>query len=245
MDSSPIDLAEVYGELLNKLPAHEDDEFIFSRENVPRPPSELSTSRLWFRRPGFKFYNSYPVPAVDICIDKEGCSLLAVLILACVLHPDPESIDLHLVHHDMQLDLLRLRVTDTWPDFRSTPESFSYIAESPVSKNPKGMGSEILHPPWTENGAPPSELPMVEITTRDELGTSGKSHWPEGCDTVVAFGSRRASVRMAELLLNLALEDHIIDEVQFWGLFFYRSVAVGSAEFVIWLPGGFGFDDED
>jgi len=192
-----------------------------------------------------KFYNSYPMPAVDICIDKEECSLLAVLILASVLHPDSEAIDLHLVHHDMQLDLLRLRVTDTWPDFRSTPESFSYIAVSPVSTNRKGMGSEIMHPRWTENGAPSSELPVLEITTRDELGTSGKSRWPEGCDTMVGFGSRLPSVRMAELLLNLDLEDHIIDEVQFWSLFHYRSVAVGSAEFVIWLPGGFGFDDED
>ena len=69
--------------------------------------------------------------------------------------------------------------------------------------------------------------------------------WPEGYDTVVAFGSDRASIRMAELLMNLALEEHAIDEVQLWSLFHYRSVAVGSAELVIWLPGGLGFIDED
>jgi len=50
---------------------------------------------------------------------------------------------------------------------------------------------------------------------------------------------------MAELLLNLALEDNIIDEVQFWSLFYYRSVAVGSAELVIWMPDSLGFIDED
>jgi hypothetical protein len=86
-----------------------------------------------------------PVPTVDICIGKEGCALLAVLILARVLYPEPEAIDVRLAHHDMQLDLL----------------------------------------------------------------TAGQNQWPEGCDTVVAFGSDRSSVRMAELLLNLALEDHL------------------------------------
>ena len=50
---------------------------------------------------------------------------------------------------------------------------------------------------------------------------------------------------MAELLLNLSLEDNTIDEVQFWSLFYYRSVAVGSSELVIWLPDSLGHIDED
>jgi hypothetical protein len=41
------------------------------------------------------------------------------------------------------------------------------------------------------------------------------------------------------------LEDRTVDEAPFWSLFYYRSVAVGSAELVIWLPGGLGFIDED
>lgn len=238
MDPSPTDLAEVYGEVGSQLPrrADEDWEIVFSRENVPQPPPELSTSRFWFRRPGLKFYDNYPVPVVDVCIDKEGCRLLALLILARVLYPYPEVVDVHLSHHDMQLDLLKLRVENPWPDYRSTPESLTYYT-NPVTEK---------HPPWTKHGVPPSELPKVEISTRDELGPMGREGpWPAGCDTVRGFGVDRASVRMAELLLNLALEDSVIDEVQFWSLFYYRSVAVGSAELVIWLPGSLGYIDED
>lgn len=246
MEPSPIDLSDVYGELASLLPKREDEEIVLSRDNVPEPPGKVVTTRFWFRRPGFKFYDNYPVPRTDLCIDQEGCALLALLILARVFYPEPEAIDVHLTHHDMQLDLLRLRVSDDWPEYRRIPESFTYVAESLSSQNTdESGGSHILHPLWTEHAIPPTELPMVEITTRDELGTADRRPWPDGYDTVVAFGSDRASVRMAELLLDLSLEDHIIDEVQFWSLFYYRSVAVGSAELVIWLPSGLGFIDED
>ena len=246
MEPSPLDLSEVYGELAGLLPKREDEEIVLSRDKIPKPPGALATTRFWFRRPSFKFYNNYPVPGASLCIDREGCALLALLILARVFYPEPEAIEVRLTHHDMQLDLLRLRVTDDWPAYRRIPESFTYVAGSLRSKNTEESGgSHILHPCWTENAVPPSELPMVEITTRDELGTVDGRPWPEGYDTVVAFGSDRASVRMAELLMDLALEDHAIDEVQLWSHFYYRSVAVGSAELVIWLPGSLGFIDED
>jgi hypothetical protein len=246
MDPSPIDLSEVYGELASLVPKREDEEIVLSRDNIPEPPAAISTSRFGFRRPGLKFYDNYPVPRASLCIDRGGCALLALLTLARVFYPEPEAIDVHLTHHDMQLDLLRLKVTDDWPAYRCIPESFTYVAKSQRSKNTEESGgSHILHPDWTENAVSPLELPMVEITTRDELGTVHGRPWPEGYDTVVAFGSERASVRMAELLMDVALEDHTIDEVQFWSLFYYRSVAVGSAELVIWLPGGLGYIEED
>jgi hypothetical protein len=246
MESPLIDLSELYGELASQLPRQEGEELLLSRDNIPRPPNEVTTTRFWFRSPAFKFYDNYPVPRADLCIDKKGCALLALLILARVLYPEPEAIDVHLTRHDMQLDLLRLRVADDWPDYRCIPESFTYVAEPLLSTNSEESGgSHIIHPRWTENAVPPRELPMVEITTRDELGTVDGRSWPEGYDTVVAFGSDRASVRMAELLMNLAREDHVIDEVQLWSLLYYRSVAVGSAELVIWLPDGIGFIDED
>ena len=35
------------------------------------------------------------------------------------------------------------------------------------------------------------------------------------------------------------------DEFQSWSQFHYRSVGVGSAELVMWLPGNLGYTDGD
>ena len=146
MDSPPIDLSELYGELASQLPIREDEEILLCRDNIPQPPSEIATTRFWFRRPGFKFYDNYPVPMTDLCIDREGCALLALLILARVFYPEPEAIDVHLTHHDMQLDLLRLRVTDDWPDYRCVPESFTYVAEFATLNELRGIRGIAHHP---------------------------------------------------------------------------------------------------
>jgi hypothetical protein len=234
MEDSEADLETVFGDLAAQLPKHEDDPtFIFSRENLPKPPPRVSTSRFWFRAPHFKFYDHYPKPAVDLCTDKQGSTLLGLFILSVVFHT--QSSQVRLVHHPAQLDLLRVRVESPWPDYRTTPESFSF---DPICLTAR-------HPTWTEMGVDKHELPMVQITTRDEIGTQGRQPWPEGCSTVIGFGSDRASVRMAELLLDIGLGDTEVDEYQFWSEFYYRSVAVGSLEFAIWLPGSLGYVESD
>ena len=159
MTPSPIDLSELYGELASLLPRREDEEIVLSRDNIPEPPDEVATTRFWFRRPVFKFYDNYPVPVASLCIDQEGCALLALLILARVFYRDPGAIDVHLTHHDMQLDRLRLRVSDDWPEYRCIPESFTYAAVSLRSQNSEGSGgSHTLHPHWTESGVPPARV---------------------------------------------------------------------------------------
>ena len=70
MAPPPIDLADLYGEVASQLPNREDEEIHLSRGNIPQPPSEIATTRFWFRRPRFKFYDNYPVPMTDLCIDR-------------------------------------------------------------------------------------------------------------------------------------------------------------------------------
>lgn len=232
------DLEAWFGEIAAEIPrlSTYDAEFVFSRANLPIPPSELTTDALWFRQPHWHTYNSFPVPMVDLCVDKSGCRLLGLLILAVVLHPEPETVELHLRHHESQIDLLRVRhEQESWnADYKTTPESFSYWP-----------GENDRHP-WTGWWVDRADRPKIEITTRDELGPVNRRDFLAGCDTVIGFGHDLSAVRMAELLLNASLDDNEQVEFDLEGeVGGYPSVAAGSAEVQIWLPGGLGFIDSD
>src|ERR1700677_5108450 len=174
------DLEATFRQLAAEVPrlSTHDDEFVLNRDNLPVPPRALSTDALWFRPPGWHVYNNFPVPSINLCIDKVGCRLLGLLILAAVFHPEPETIELHLRHHDAQVDLLRVRHEQrSWNGYYTTvPESFSYWP-----------GRNERHP-WTQASGDRGEVPGMEVTTRDELGPINRSDWMAGCDTVVGFG---------------------------------------------------------
>lgn len=199
------DLEEVFGDVAARVPrlSTHEEWFVFSRDTLPKPPLELSTDALWFRLPGWHTYNSFPVPSVDLCIDKSGCRLLGLMILAVVFHPEPETVELHLRHHQSQIDLLRVRHEQgSWSArYKTTPESYSYWP-----------GKNERHP-WNGWWVNRAELPLIEITTRDELGPMGRRGFLADCDTVIGFGHDLSAVRMAELLLNASLDDN--DQVEF------------------------------
>jgi hypothetical protein len=231
------DLGTIFRQLAGSIPqmSTHEEEFVFNRENLPKLPTELSTSELWFRQPGWHVYNTFPVPIVSLCITKSGCRLLGLLILSVVFHPEPETVELRLCHHQSQINVLRVRHEQgSWnAPYKTTPESFAYWPE-PTERHP-----------WagTKNR---SDLPRIEITTPDELGPLSDSDWLSGCDTVIGFGHDLSAVHMAELLLNASLDDNEQVEFDLEGdVGGYSSVAVGSAELQIWLPGGLGYIESD
>ena len=199
MEPRQDDLESTFRDIAAALPrlTTYDDEFVLSRDNLPVPPRELSTEALWFRRRGWHVYNNFPVPRIDLCIDKPGCRLLGLLILAVVFHPEPETVDLHLRHHGAQVDLLRVRhEPESWNSYyRTIPESFSYWP-----------GTSDRHP-WAQARVDQVALPLIEVTTRDELGPINAPDWMGHCDTVIGFGHDLAAVGMAQLLLNASLDD--------------------------------------
>ena len=205
------------------------------------PPSELSTNALWFRLAGWHTYNSFPVASIDLCITKPGCRLLASLILAVVFHSEPETVELHLRHHSARVDLLRVRhEQQSWTaDYKTTPESFSY------------WPGENARRPWTGAGhradyvASRTHLPMIEITTRDELGPMGKGH-PRRLRDRGRIWPRSFSREYGRNSLDASLEDNEQVEFDLEGeVGGYPGVAVGSAEMQIWLPGGLGYIDTE
>jgi hypothetical protein len=195
----------------------------------------MTTDLLWFRRPTFHLYDNLPVPMIDMCTDRAGSQLLALLILAVVLHQS-DPVDLQLVHHESQADLLRLRVRVDDLHYLTRPQFVSY-SPAPLA------GS---YPPWAGANVSATEFPSIEITTRDEMGVQKMSEWEQRCDTVVGFGNDRASVTFALLLLDAGCASSSTNNVLLLsepsGA---RSVGTRSAEMRIWLPGSPGHVDSD
>ena len=64
-------------------------------------------------------------------------------------------------------------------------------------------------------------------------------------DTVVVHSSDHGTVRLAELLRNVGLEDNEQDEFQLEQGGGFRGVGPLSAELQIWLPGSIGYEPSD
>ena len=61
-------------------------------------------------------------------------------------------------------------------------------------------------------------------------------------DTVIGFGNDKASVRLAELLLNAGLPQSQVVEYQLEDEGGFRGVGIHSAEATFYLPGSLGWD---
>jgi hypothetical protein len=247
------DLETVFGALADSLPRHildgDSESFVFTKENLPQPPATMVSDQFWMRRVGLRWYDNFPNDGLDLCIDKRSCTTLGLLLLAAVFHPEPATVDVELTHPASRIRHLRIRykqpneqagTTSYAEGYATTPAFFAY------------RGSAVERGPWANNQpADPADLPRLQITTEDEIGPVPgvtNDYWLEFelRNTVLVESSDRATVRLAQLLLDAGLEDNVQDEFQLgpdWcGM---RGVAPMSAVLSIFLPGSIGYDPED
>jgi hypothetical protein len=129
-----------------------------------------------------------------------------------------------------------VRVGDDDPYYRKIPVSVSH-SPSPL---------EQPYPPWVGSNVATSELPTLEITTRDEMGVYEIGRWEDTCDTVVGFGHDRASVLFARFLLCVGMEATTADNFSLQGeASGHRSIGMRSSELRVWLPGSPGYVESD
>ena len=230
------ELTDLFGHLAAELPHSYDangDSVTMSAKTLPQPPETLTADSLWMRRVGFHSYNDFPIPGVDLCIDKPSCRNLGLLIFAVLFHPQPTTVEVRLTHPSSQIKKLRVRYEhpgDQTIGLGQTPTQFTYYSDE-VSRHPWVRGHT-----WQEPD--PSRLPHVEITTEAE----GFVNWePTQMDTVIGFGNAQGSALLAELLLNASLDSNETHEFNLEGEPGYRGVAAASAELNIFLPGSFGY----
>lgn len=177
-----------------------------------------------------RMYNGdYPVPGVDLSIDKPSCRHLGLLILAVLMHREPATVELRLDHPASQIRFFRVRHEHPDPEVLTglamRPTFFVYVPELPEKH------------PFT--GELPSDLPVLTLTQETEV-TNGFD--PSSVNTVVGFGDAAGSARLAELLLNAGLENNPRNEYELEGEAGFRGVGVASAELHIYLPGHIFYD---
>jgi hypothetical protein len=247
VESGRTDLEAAFGALADSLPRHildgDSESFVFTRHNLPQPRDMMLGDQFWLRRVGLRFYDNFPNDGLDLCIDKRSSTLLGLLLLASVFHPEPATIDVELTHPASKIRHLRLRYEQPREQpgvggyahgYTTTPDFFAYRA-GPVERGP-----------WANSQpADPSDLPRLQITSEDEMGPMSWSEFDDR-NTLLIESSDRAIVRLAQLLLDAGLEDNSQDEFQLgpdWcGM---RGVAPMSAVLSIFLPGSIGYDPED
>lgn len=230
------ELSKHFDSLAAELPERQDDSesgyFSLSLENLPEPPSHLTTSEIclnWH----YHFYNGSPVDLVTFELDKPTCRHLALLVLACAFHEVPDGVQLELTHPRSKIR--RLVVDSSWksayplPGLIARPHRLDYYPDPPT-----------LHP-WDDISLSPWDMPFLALTNEDDYIVTHEHI--QSRDIAVGFGRFEPACHFGELMLNASLPQSETNEIVLEGERGYRGVAPGSAEITIWLPGGLGYLD--
>ncbi len=232
------DLETIYSDLASRLPIQTDgDESItLSSENLPLPPSKMTTDNLYILK-GEHFYNDwFRVDMLGFYAYKETYQRLGLLILSAIFHRVPK-IEVRLNHPHSQINSLSVQphhnIKEWLTGYHTQPLAFEY--------HPK---TAYLHPFNCFNcQINPRDLPCFELSNSKKLNFTDED-WKER-DTVKIFGSDAGLVIFAELLLNASLtegeETEFALESESGG---YRAVGISSAEAILYLPGHLAWTEE-
>jgi hypothetical protein len=157
---------------------------------------------------------------------------LGLLILAVVFHKQPAQARLNLSHPASDIKQLVVEYEyppDYYPAYQTRPYRFRYAPD------------ETDRHPWylTPGGVRVEDLPSFGLTTAgmiyDEASMALR-------DLVWVWGSDRALVNLAELLLNAGRPNNPVLGYNLEGEGGFRGVGIHSAEVTFWLPGSLGWD---
>jgi hypothetical protein len=226
------DLERVFGALARQVPDVETESMALSAASLPVPPAEMSSDRLYIARGRHEYESYYWADALWFYAGRPTYRQLALLILAVVFHPQPVEVHLALTHPASAIRHLIVRYAQPEPETHSgyltRPYALSYWPEA-TSKHP-----------WADTRSDREELPCFWLTNREE--SIGRPEEWERRDTIVGFGTDRASVRLAELLLNASRPDNPVVEYELESEAGFGGVGRWSAEARFWLPGSYAWD---
>jgi hypothetical protein len=219
------DLHQHFAELAGKLPVGERQGFAFCAESFGAVPELLETDQLVITK-SHHDYGGSRVDRLNFCADKATYQTLGLLILSVVFHPDGSRIRLVLTNPSSAVKNLVVEysgLTRRVSGHLTRPERFLFHAEK--------IGTH----PWV--GQSVSDLfglPTFTLTNLKEFVVSEEDR--AGRDTVKGFGNDDASVRLAELFLNIGSAENKASEVVLEGEGGFRGVGLDSAEAAFYLP---------
>ena len=207
---------------------------VFAEDTLPAPPASLLGTgiRAEFLRTGY--HGHAPVEGVHLHADKSSLRALALLTLAVVFRSDTERVRIDLSFSDSPKALKYLllefpsptRLRPQYGAFHQVPEYFCYAPRPGNERHPLANRFQDRR-----------DLPHIHVTNLDQMHVRDDEQ-----NTIVGFGTALGAVRIAEALLNATHQSTTRDEFDFeQEIGGFESVAPGSAELKIWLPGSFGW----
>jgi len=238
------DLKSIFGELAKQVPTATtgNERFLFSPQNLPVPDSELQTDQLVIKKHRHfygislsdKLEANFPVDNISVQAQKETYKNLGLLILSVLFHPEPQQVHLNLLHPDSEIKHLVVKFEypkiEEISGYYSQPFGFGYVP------------METSRHPWIHRELSPYELPCFYLANWDGPKYSEEEDL-KNRDTLIGFGNDKASVLLAELLLDASTPQNPVVEYELEGELGFRGVGKHSAEVQLWLPGSIGWDD--
>ena len=227
-------LSQVFGAIASRVPEGQlgEADFVFRREDLPRPPAELRTDSIVVQRTTHDYNSWYRADALWIYLGRRKARELGVFLLACMFSVHEEDTLLLLDHpqsHIRRIVVPPRRSRESHVGLDLMPTSFRYFPQ------------EMAKHPWAgETNL--ADLPLLALTNIDDCSVTDED-WRER-DTLRQESSDIGTARLAELLLNAGCSWNSRSEYDLEGDAGFRGVAPLSAEIRLFLPGSDGWRPE-
>lgn len=229
------DLETIYSDLASQLPSRTDgnESITLSSENLPLPPSEMTTINLYILKAERTYNDWFKVDSLWFFAHKETYRQIGLLILSVIFHRVSE-IKVRLNHPHSEIKSLIVEyayrnLDDLTAGYHTQPFAFEHYPQLPAK-----------HP--FDSCVSPIDLACFELSNSKDLNFTDDD-WKQR-DTVKIFGSDVGMVSFAELLLNLSVPHNEQDEFELEGESGFRGVGIGSAEVKLFLPNHLAWTEE-
>lgn len=213
-------MEQLFAVEIEKLSKIDDQEFLVTDGVLPKPNEHMETDQLVVKKVDRSYGSSFRVDAVVFISDKKGYRNLGLLILASVFS-DVKEVTLEIRHPASDIKKLVINTPGVdlerlTPGFHEKPYAFSYWVND-VDKHP-----------WIHSEIPRFDLPLFSLTNDEDFVNTAEDWFNR--DVIHGFGGNRASVLLAELLLNFGRNDVQMESVVLESDAGFRGVAPASAE---------------
>ncbi len=230
------DLAILFGSMSQMMPTAPDetDPRLFSAQILPPPPLQLQTDQLIIKRRFHEDSLGSHTPVLCFQADKVTYRRLGLLLLSITFAAAPDCVQLDLTHPVSDIKHLLIdypyRSYDPDESFVTRQYGFQYSPTVPSSQaQPQASLGD------------PEDRPVFHLTAPGGDTLLDES-W-KGWDTVRGFGLEGASVRFAELLLNMSLSANRVTDYPVKGQGGAHGHGIQSADAHLCLPGSSAWED--
>ncbi len=216
------ELEQYFGQLADQIPTVADGnhDFIFSTRTLPVCPPRLVTDRIIIRKLKGDKPSGFRFDLLWFEAHKRTYRELGLLILSVIFQPEPDQVQLELNHPASNIKHLIVRfeyqdLDEVYPGYTTRPFAFSYYPD------------ETKRHPWYDQHPNVNSLPCFFLTNLEECIVT-EEQWAQR-DTIIGFNTDEASVRLAELLLNIGRPENTVDQYDLEGEGGFRGVGEQSA----------------